>query len=112
MTKPMSKWQPNTLRQLANKGLHLLLILLIKFLLELQMPNIRLVLIVFQSRRAFLDLIADFVESCWTGGTVDIVVFVEPVPEHAARGLDSSDLDAFAAPAFFSVWEVNKYQIQ
>ena len=106
MPMHMIKWQPNTLRQLPNERLHLLIVPILQLMLELHLPIVRLcVFFIFFfgiSRSAFLDLVADFVECCGPRWAVDIVVLVEPVAEDAACGLYAADLDAFAAPAFFS----------
>ena len=101
----MIKRQPNTLRQVPNERLHLLIIPILQLLLEFHLPIVRLCVffvLFFIDRSAFLDLVADFVECCWAGRAVDIVVLVEPVAEDAACGLDAADLNSFATPAFFS----------
>lgn len=49
------------------------------------------------------DLVADFPKCRGAGGTVDVVVLVEPVTQHATAGAQPADLHALGPPALFAV---------
>lgn len=49
------------------------------------------------------DVITDFPKRRGASGTVDVVVLVEPVAQHAAGGPRTTDLDTFAAPSLLAM---------
>lgn len=49
------------------------------------------------------DVVADLPERRGARGSVDVVVLVEPVAQHATGGPRTTDLDTFAAPSFLAM---------
>lgn len=41
-----------------------------------------------------------------------VVVFIEPVSEHAAGGLDAPDLNAFTVPAVFALGVLSEESVK